>query len=84
MARKKIQMDDIISKYDNALAELVSLACSFKSDIYLIDGSKSINAKSIMGIMAFTAEAGDSIEIEVEGPDQDMALGAMVKFLKKG
>lgn len=83
MKKKEIEIGEEILKRENGLQDLVSLACSFKSDIKLVEDGKTINAKSIIGIMAFSASAGKRVTIEVEGADQDAALSAMVKFLKK-
>lgn len=83
MVSKKICLADLSSEYDNPFQELVNLACSYRSDIALVEDGKIINAKSIMGIMAFVATAGEEITIEVEGPDETSGLGAMVRFLSK-
>lgn len=83
MVSKKLKLTNLSEKYENPFQELVRLACTYRSDIALVEGDKVINAKSIMGIMAFVAGAGEEITVEVEGPDQTQALGAMVRFLSK-
>ena len=83
MVSKKIKIADLSEKHENPFQDLVRLACTYRSDIALVEDGKTINAKSIMGIMAFVASAGEEITVEVEGPDQTPALAAMVKFLSK-
>ena len=83
MVSKKIKLNDFYTKYDNPFQELVNLACAFRSDIALVEDGKNINAKSIMGIMAFVADAGTEVTLEIEGSDENAALGAMVRFLSK-
>ena len=41
----------------------------------------SINAKSIMGIMAFNPSEGMTVNIVADGSDENEALVAMEKFL---
>ena len=43
--------------------------------------NRRINAKSIMGIMAFNPTEGMSIDIVTEGDDEQEALAAIEKFL---
>jgi len=57
------------------------LACQFDSDIRLESGDAKINAKSIMGIMAFNPSKGMSVNIVANGSDEQEALSAMERFL---
>ena len=43
--------------------------------------NRRINAKSIMGIMAFNPSKGMTVNIVAEGSDEEKALVAMEKFL---
>jgi len=79
--RKEIIVSDVSKKYDNPIAELVQVACRFDSNITLESNNRKINAKSIMGIMAFNPTQGMSVDIVVEGSDEEEALMAMEKFL---
>ena len=53
----------------------------FDSDITLESNNRQINAKSIMGIMAFNPSKGMTVNIVAEGSDEEEALVAMEKFL---
>ena len=81
MSKKEIVIADVVDKYDNPIAELVQVACQFSSSLYLVRGNHRINAKSIMGIMAFNPHNGVEVEIEADGADEAEALTAMEKFL---
>ena len=59
----------------------LSVACCFDSEIILESNNRKINAKSIMGIMAFNPTVGMSVDIVVDGKDEEEALQAMEKFL---
>ena len=81
MSKKEIVIADVVDKYDNPIAELVQVACQFSSSLYLVRGNHRINAKSIMGIMAFNPSKGMTVNIVAEGSDEEEALVAMEKFL---
>lgn len=48
-----VEVADIEKTHKNAIAELVQTACKFESHIEIESEGKNINAKSLMGIMAF-------------------------------
>lgn len=81
MSRKEVIVSDVSRKHNNPIAELVQVACRFDSEITLESNNRKINAKSIMGIMAFNPTIGMSVDIVVDGEDEDEALQAMEKFL---
>ena len=63
------------------VAQLVQVASQFNSEIYVEIGQKTVNAKSIMGMMTLGLDAGDSIEVSTDGSDEDAAMQAMVDYL---
>lgn len=81
MSKKEVIVSDVSKKHDNPIAELVQVACRFDSNITLVSEDRRINAKSIMGIMAFNPTYGMTINIEAEGRDETEALEAMEQFL---
>lgn len=81
MSRKEVIISNVSEEHNNPVAELVQVACRFDSEIILESDNRRINAKSIMGIMAFNPSKGMSVSIVAEGSDEDEALVAMEKFL---
>ena len=81
MSRKEVVISDVSEEHDNPIAELVQVACRFDSEITLESDNRRINAKSIMGIMAFNPSKGMKVNIVAEGNDEREALVAMEKFL---
>ena len=63
------------------VALLVQVASQYESKIYVETENKKVNAKSIMGIMAFNPSDGMSVDIVTEGADEEAALDAIEKFL---
>ena len=58
-----VKVADINKAHKNPIAELVQMACKFDSHIEIEGEGKNINAKSLMGIMAFGLKEG--IEVKV-------------------
>lgn len=81
MSRKEITISNVSEEHNNPIAELVQVACRFDSEIILESENRRINAKSIMGIMAFNPSKGMTVNIVAEGTDEEEALNAMEKFL---
>ena len=63
------------------VALLVQVASQYECSIYVASQEKRVNAKSIMGIMAFNPSDGMSVDIMTEGSDEQEALVAIEKFL---
>ena len=63
------------------VAMLVQLASRFESDIYIEDGSKRFNAKSIMGMMTLGLEQGKKLSLMVTGADESVAIKEIAHYL---
>ena len=81
MSRKNVTVSNVSKGHVNPIAELVQLACRYDSEIILENDNRRINAKSIMGIMAFNPSDGMSIDIVTRGSDEEEAVIAIEKFL---
>ncbi len=81
MSKKNVIVSNVSEIHANPIAELVQLACKFDSEIILESDNRRINAKSIMGIMAFNPTEGMSIDIVTDGSDEEAAALAIEKFL---
>ena len=75
----KIQLSEGLDARPIAL--LVQEASQYSSSVYIEVDQKQVNAKSIMGIMAFNPSDGMSVDIVTEGADEEAALDAIEKFL---
>jgi phosphocarrier protein len=60
-----------------ASAKLTQVANQFESDIWIEKNDKTVNAKSIMGIMMLAASQGTDIKISTEGVDEKEALDSI-------
>ena len=81
MANKKFTVN--IPEFDEArpVAEIVQTASQFESSIYLVSGTKRINAQSIMGMMSLGLCNNEEIEIDADGPDENEAINAIINYM---
>ena len=57
-----------------AAAKFVTLASSFDSDIQLSRDGRTVNGKSIMGVMMLAAAKGTQLTLHINGKDEVDAL----------
>ena len=62
---------------------LVQTASKFASDIYLEYKGKSVNLKSIMGVMSLGVGQGADVTISAEGADEKEAIAAITETMVK-
>ncbi|MHC1748461.1 MAG: HPr family phosphocarrier protein [Cellulosilyticaceae bacterium] len=62
-------------------ALFVQIASKYESHISVVINEKHVNAKSIMGMMSLGAIKGQSIDLIVDGEDEEQASAALIKFL---
>ena len=81
MLRKEIEIINKLGLHARAAAKLVTVAQSYKSDITIARNDKQVNGKSIMGVMMLAAAKGCSIELIIEGEDEQQAMNALVELI---
>lgn len=62
-------------------AILVQLASKFESSIYIEKENKTINAKSIMGVMTLGLKSGEGLNLIIDGSDEENALSTLTSCL---
>lgn len=62
----------------------VSTMAAYPCDVTILFGGKSINAKSIMHLMAACIKQGSEIEIQCSGEKEAEALKAAVELVESG
>ncbi|MDR3280527.1 MAG: phosphoenolpyruvate--protein phosphotransferase [Synergistaceae bacterium] len=62
-------------------AILVKTAKKFTSDIKLVKGDRRVNAKSLVAVMGFALEQGDSVALEASGADAAEAIKALIPII---
>lgn len=74
----------IISEYGlhaRPATRLVTQAMGYESELNLTAFNRSVNMKSIMGVMSLGIYNGEIIEVEAEGSDAEEAIKGITDFL---
>ena len=79
MIKEKITLQNETGLHARPAGELAKLASAFKSNINLNVDGKTVNAKSILGIMSLGIKANTEIEIECDGEDEQTAMSEILK-----
>ena len=79
MIKEKITLQNETGLHARPAGELAKLASAFKSNINLNVDGKTVNAKSILGIMSLGIKANTEIEIECDGEDENTAMAEILK-----
>ena len=62
----------------------VKKASEFTSTVEVLAKGKTVNAKSIMGIMSLGLGQGEEIVVKAEGADDAAAVDALVELIESG
>ena len=84
MINKKAVVNFPADSEARPVAMMVQIASQFESKVYIIDKSKRVNAKSIMGMMSVDFGKGDELGVEAEGADEDKAVDTIIKYIETG
>ena len=81
MTKKQITIQLPSGLEARPVALLVQVASQFSSEIRIETGDKTVNAKSIMGMMTLGLYAGETVTVSANGEDEEEALANIEKFL---
>lgn len=82
MIRKKMTIINRLGLHARAAAKFVNLTSKFQSDIQVVKNDKTVNGKSIMGIMMLAAAKGTTLEIIASGTDEEAAIYEIEQLLQ--
>ncbi|TAK15744.1 MAG: HPr family phosphocarrier protein [Acidobacteria bacterium] len=67
-----------------AAARFVNLAGQYVSQIQVARGARTVDGKSILGLLLLAAARGTTIVIRATGVDEDAAIEALAAFTARG
>jgi phosphotransferase system HPr (HPr) family protein len=85
MPSLNIKIDHEVGLHARPAAEFVKLASSFPCDIQVKNNttdSKSLNAKSILGVLTLGVNQGHTIILNAEGEQAEEALEALEELIQ--
>ncbi|HRE32897.1 MAG TPA: HPr family phosphocarrier protein [Candidatus Berkiella sp.] len=77
MIQKELQIVNKLGLHARAAAKMVQTASRYASLIELSRNGKTVNGKSIMGVMMLAASQHSWIEVRIEGEDEADAFNAI-------
>ena len=81
MVKKTVKVQCETGLEARPIAMLVQKASQFSSRVHIEVGTKSINAKSIMGMMSLSVGNGDELVVVTEGVDEVAAANEIETYL---
>jgi len=64
-----------------AATRLVNCASGFKAEVLLKKDARSVNGKSIMGVLTLAAATGTELTIETRRDDEQLAMDALIQLI---
>lgn len=83
MAEKKVTVKLRAGLHARPAALFVQEANKYSSDIFVEKHGKSVNAKSIMGIMSLAISNGTDVIIRAEGSDAEQAVAKLAELIER-
>ena len=81
MISRNVTIVNRLGLHARAATRLVNCASDFAAEIIVKKGPRSVNGKSIMGVLTLAAANGTELTIEAEGADEKQALSAVVGLI---
>jgi phosphocarrier protein len=81
MISRNVTIINRLGLHARAATRLVNCASDFAAEIIVKKGSRTVNGKSIMGVLTLAAANGTELTIEAEGADEKQALSAVVGLI---
>ena len=81
MQERSVTIVNKLGLHARAATRLVNCASGFTADVRLVRGARSVNAKSIMGVLTLAAATGAELVVEAEGPDEEAAVEAIATLI---
>lgn len=81
MQRREVEIVNKLGLHARASARLTQLAARYQSDVSIARNGRSVNAKSIMGVMMLAAGKGSKVTLEIDGPDESEAMDAVCALI---
>lgn len=85
MQQRTVIITNRLGLHARAAAKLVKLATTFESEILLARAEarhKTVDAKSIFGLLMLAATQGAAVEIICAGTDEEAALQALCQLIE--
>jgi phosphocarrier protein HPr len=84
MVASQCAITNALGLHARAAARFVQLASRFKSQVQVTRGARTVDGKSILGLLLLAAARGTVIDLAIAGEDEQAALDALVGLIARG
>ena len=84
MVTRTVTVSNALGLHARAAARFVHAATAFSSQISVTRDGRTVDGKSIMGILLLAAPRGTTLTIAADGPDEEAALAALTALVEGG
>ena len=84
MVTEQVKVVNVLGLHARAAARFVNVAGQFRSQIRVTRGDRTIDGKSILGLLLLAAARGTTITITADGPDEAAAAAALRALAERG
>ncbi|MEE0928333.1 MAG: HPr family phosphocarrier protein [Acutalibacteraceae bacterium] len=84
MCVKDVVINNQVGLHARPATFFIQKANEFKSTVWVEKEERRVNAKSLLGVLSLGIVGGTQIRIIVDGPDEEVALSALVELVESG
>ena len=84
MTSQQVKVVNVLGLHARAAARFVRLASEFQSQIKVTRGDRTMDGKSILGLLLLSAARGTELRISADGPDEAAAVAALCALAARG
>jgi phosphocarrier protein len=84
MESRRCAIHNALGLHARAAARFVQAANQFKSRVQVTRGARTVDGKSILGLLLLAAARGTEIELVIEGEDERAAIDALADLVARG
>ena len=84
MTRRRVKIKNRLGLHARAAARFVHTASRFKARVTVARNGKTMDGKSILGILLLAASHGTDLDLTADGEDEAPALEALARLLESG
>ena len=81
---REVIVPNALGLHARAAARFVQVAGRFAAQIRVTRDGRTVDGKSLMGVLLLAASRGSMLTISAEGPDADVALDALAALVDSG
>lgn len=81
---REVVVPNALGLHARAAARFVQIAARFAARIHVTRGERTVDGKSLMGVLLLAAARGATLRLDAEGPDAEAALDALSALVAAG